>query len=277
MALRSKFVTTHVQRHGVTHFLAIPLVTPKSRSQVLDLFKCLRDHLTAIGVPMNAIRPPGLLNLSLDIRLRLDSTERMAKATEILKKVSNKEALRTIHGSSTSDNPFRHSSMALPKSTESTGHSMAAPGVSVSGLFCPHGREAEAFRLSARSYDATHRFSNINRHLTHAYQAAGLSHPASRSPDPQVRAATKETLGSHGATVRLVSIPKLDKPVPSNKYPGKLANQYLPPFDARGLLEQYKDHVWMENAPLDRVSICKLGIGKRGAEKLPEVFSIPLS
>ena len=201
----------------------------------------------------------------------------MAKARDILEKVSNEKALRTIHGSSTSNNLFRHCSMAPPTANNGINSSMAAPRVSIRSLFTRPGMEAKTFRLSALPYDATHRFSNINWQLTHAYQAAGLSPKARRPPDPQVRAAIKETLGSYGATIRLVTIPKLDETVPSNKYPGKLVNQYPPPFDARGLLEQYKDHVWMENAPLDRVSICKLGIGKHGAEKLPEVFSVPLS
>ena len=277
MALQSKFVPTHVQIHGITHFLAIPLVTPKSRPQVPDSFKCLWDDLAAIGVPTNAIRSPDLLHLSLAIVLRLDSPERMAKAREILEKVSNKQALRTIHGSSTSNNLSRHSSMATPIANNGINSSLTPPTASIYSLFTRPGREAKALGLSAISYDATHRLSNIKRQLTHAYQAAGLSPKPRLSSDPQVRAAIKETLGSYGATIRLVTIPHLDKPGPSYNYPGKLANQYPPPFDARGLLERYKDHVWMENAPLDRVSICKMGICKRGVEELSEVFSVPLS
>ena len=277
MALQSKFVPSHAQIQGITHFLAIPLVTPKSRPQVLDSFQCLWDDLAAIGVPTNAIRSPGLLHLSLGIFLRLDSPKRMAKAREILERVSNKEALRTLHGSSTPNNLIRHSSMAPPTANNGINSSMAPPRVSICSLFTRPGMEAKAFRLSAIPSDPTHRFSNINRQLTHAYQAAGLSPKARLSSDPQVRAAIKETLGSCGATVSLVKIPRLDKPVPSNKYPGKLVNQSLPPFDARGLLERYKDHVWMGNAPLERVSICKIGFHRMGAEELPEVFSVPLS
>ena len=277
MALRTKFAPSHVQKHGITHFLAIPLVTPKSRPQVLDSFKCLWDDLAAIGVPTNAIRSPGLLHLSLGILLRLDSPKRMAKAREILEKVSNKEALRTLHGSSTPNNLIKHSSMAPPTANNGINNSMALPRVSICSLFTRTGMEAKAFRLSAIPSDPTHRFGNINRQLTHAYQAAGLSPKACRFPDPQVRAAIRETLGSNGVTVCLVTIPKLDKAIPSKKYPGKFINQHPPPFDARGLLEQYKDHVWMENTPLDRVSICKLGICKHGAEELSEVFSVPLS
>lgn len=277
MALQSKFVTNYTQRRGLIHFLAIPLVTPKSRPQVLDSFKCLWDDLTAIGVPIDAMRSPSLLHLSLGILLRLDSPERMAKATEILQKVSVKEARPTIHKSSTSDNIPRHPSMALPKPIEGTGHSMAPASVSISSLFCRFGREAKTKNLSAISYDTMHRVRNIKRQLTHAYQAAGLSPKPLRPRDTQVRAATTEALGSYDATIRLVTIRNSDKVVPSKRVPGKLRGLLSPPFDARGLLERYKDHVWMENAPLDRVSICKLGIDKHGAKGLPEVFSVPLS
>lgn len=86
-----------------------------------------------------------------------------------------------------------------------------------------------------------------------------------------------DTLGSSDATVRLVNNPSSSKVVPSGRIPGKFKNSSLPLFDARGLLERYKDHVWMENAPLDRVSICKIGIHKHSVEELPEVDSVPLS
>ena len=276
MALHSKFVTSRLQKQGITHVLAIPLVTPKSRSQVLDSFKCLWDDLRAIGAPIDSIRSPGLLHLSLNILLGLDSRERMAKATKILQEVSNEEALRTTHGSSTSD-VFRHPSMAPPKSIKGTGHSMAPASVSISGLYCQPGKEAKTFRLRTHSYDATHRVRNLKLRLAHAYQAAGLSPKTRHSRDLQVRAAIGGILGSSGATVSLVTTPQLNKVVPSKRAPGKFQHLQLPPFDARGLLERYKDHVWMENAPLDRISICRLGISKRGAEELPEVFSVPLS
>ena len=277
MALQSKFVTNCVQKHGLTHFLAIPLVTPKSRSQVLDSFKCLWDDLTAIGVPIGAIRSPGLLNLNLDILLSLDTCERMTKATEILQEVSVKEALPAIHGSSTSDNLFRHSAMALPRSGDDTNNSMAPPSVSISSLFCGPGMEARAWTLSTISYDTTHRVRNLKLRLAHAYQAAGLGQKPCDPHDSQAQAAIKDILGSSDATVCLVKTPRSSKAIPSKRFPGKIRGAPLPPFDVRGLLERYKDHVWMENAPLDRVSICKIGLWKMGAEELPEVFSVPLS
>lgn len=102
MAHRFKFVTTFEQRHGLTHFLAIPLVTPTSRTQMSDSFKCLWDDLAVIGVPKTAIRPLGLLHLHFDVPLSLKTPERMAKATEILRKFSVEETISTIHKSSTS-------------------------------------------------------------------------------------------------------------------------------------------------------------------------------
>ena len=278
MALQSpKFVTSYIQNRCMTHFLSIPLVTPTSRSQVGDSFQRLRDNLTTIGIPIGAIRSLGLLHLNLEILLRLDTPERMAKATEILQKVSIKEALPTIHGSSNSDNLFRHSSMALPKSIKDTNHSIAPLSVSISGLFCTPGREAKTFTLSTISYDATHRVRNLKVGLAHAYQAAGLSPKPQRPRDPQAQAAIGGILGSSGTPVCLVKTPCSDKVIPSKRTPGKLRRSPRPTFNARGLLERYKDHVWMENAPLDRISICRLGISKRGVEELPEVFSVPLS
>ena len=277
MALQSKFVTSYTKRCGLTHFLAIPLVTPTSRSQILNSFQCLWGDLTAIGVPIDAVRSPGQLHLSLGILLRLDSPERMAKARGILQKVSVKEALRTTHGSSTADNILRHSAIALPTSKGDINSSMAPPRVSISSLFCKPGSEANTIRLSTTSYDATHRVRNLKLRLAHAYQTAGLSPKQHHDYDPKAQADMAEILRSCDAIICLVKIIDASNVVPSIRFPGKLHRLPLQPFDARGLLERYRDHVWMENAPLDRVSICKLGIGKRGAEELPEVFSVPLS
>ena len=228
MARPSKFVTSYTQCHRLTHFLAIPLVTPASRSRVGDSFKCLWDDLAAIGVPINAIRSPGLLHLNLDILLRLDTPERMARATEILKKVSIREALSKIHGTSTSDNLFKHPSIALPQSIKDTDHSIAPPTVSISGLSCTPGMEARAFNLHAVSYDATHSVRNLKLQLAHAYQAAGLSPTPRRPRDTQVQAATEEILGSYDAIVCLLRIPRSNKIVPSERFPGKLRSVWLP-------------------------------------------------
>ena len=274
MALRSKFVTSYVQKHGLTHFLAIPLVPPTSRSQFRDSFKCLWDDLAAISVPNEAIRSLGLLHLHLGILLRLDTPERIAKATEILQGFSFKKTLPTIHNSSTSGNSSSHSSSALPNSDDDANNSMAAPCVSISSLFCKAAREAEALTLGTKVYDATHRVIDWRLRLAQAYRAAGLSPRARLFRDYQMRVAMEEFSDT---TVRLVTIPRSGKVTPSKWKPGKLKNSNLPPFDARSLLERYKDHVWIQNVPLERVSICKFGFRKLGVEELPEVFSVPLS
>ncbi len=277
MANRSRFVTCRVQKYGLTHFLTIPLVTPTSRPQIRDSFKCLWDDLTAIDVPTDAIRPLGLLHLNLGTSLSLKTPEHMDKAIDILKKLSFKEALPTMHESSTSWNLSRHSSSLLPTSNYNTNNSMAPPSVSISSLFCTPGKEAVALRLTANVYDATHRVRDWKVRLAHAYQAAGLSPKPKGTYDPQVRAAMNEILDSYDSTVRLVKIPDSTKATPCKWKPGKLINECLPSIDARGLLERYKDHVWIENAPLERVSICKMGLHRPGLEELPEVFSVPLS
>ena len=32
--------------------------------------------------------------------------------------------------------------------------------------------------------------------------------------------------------------------------------------DARGILDRYSDQVWMENVPVERIAICKMGAQK---------------
>ena len=239
MALRSKYITRWIAKCGVTHFLAIPLVTPTSRTQVSDSFTCLWNDLAAIGVPTSAIRPLGLLHLTLDVPLSLNTSERMAKAKKILHQIS------------------------IKTSEDDINNSMASPSVSISGLFCMPGKEAEAFSLSTKVYDPTHRVRKWRLRLAHAYQAAYLC-PELRQPKPR------------DASVRLVHIPHSTEIIPSIWEPEKLRNRPLPPFDARGLLERYKDHLWVENAPLERVSICKIGLHRLGAKELQEDFSVPL-
>ena len=263
MAVRSKFITPWITKRGVTHFLAIPLVTPTSRTQVSDSFKCLWDDLAAIGVPTNAIRPLDLLHQNLSIPLSLKTSERMDKAIKILQQVPIKGIQPTSHKSSTSRDLYRPVPCASPTSEDDINNSMASPSVSISGLFCIPGKEAEALSLSTKVYDPTHRVRKWRLRLAHAYQAAGLS-PGLRPPKPC------------DASVRLVKIPSSTEVIPGIWEPEKLRSRPLPPFDARGLVERYKDHLWVENAPLERVSICKIGLHRLGAKELQEDFSVPL-
>ncbi|KAK0514717.1 hypothetical protein JMJ35_003334 [Cladonia borealis] len=277
MALRSKFITSYRQRHGLTHFLAIPLVTPTSITQVSDSLKCLWDDLAAIGVPNDAIRPLGLLHLNLEIPLSLKTPERRAKASEILRKFSFEETVPTIHDSSISGDYFRHSSRALEKSNDDTNKSTASPSVSIASLFCQPGKEAEAVNLSAIVYDATHRVRDWKVRIANAYQAAGLSPKQHYSKRSQKQAVMNRLWGSYDATICLMRVPSSKETVPCPRDPGKMMSPRRDSFDARGLMERYKNHVWIENAPLERVSICKMRFHKLEVEELPEVFSVPLS
>ena len=269
MALNPKFTTNFLQKRRITHFLTIPLVTPTSRPQFRDSIRCLWDDLAAIGVPTDAIRPLSLLHLSLETPLSLTTPAHIDKAKEVLEKFFMKDSL-------TSGNLSRHSSSALPTSSYDTHNSMASPSVSISSLFYNPDKAAKAFGLSTIVYDPTHRIRNWVLRLRPTCQAAGLSPKPDYHYDLQVRAAIAKRVGSYDATVRLLSMPSSTKVVPCKWDPGKLM-KVTQSFDARGLLERYKEHIWIENAPLERVSICKLGFHGRGLEELPEVFSVPLS
>ena len=276
MALRSKWVATRAQKYGLTHFLTIPLVSPTSRSHIRDSFKCLWDDLAAIGVPKDAIRPLGLLHVDLEASLSLKTPERMAKAKKILQQLSIKEFQPTRHKSSISRNLFGYVSGASPTSKDDIKNIMAPPSVSISGLFCSPGKEANTFSLHAKVYDATHGVKNWKIRVADAYQAAGLSPGPRRQRDSSTKAAMDEFLESSAATICLMRIPRSTVVIPCHYDPGKVMNSNFPPCDARGLLERYKDHLWVENAPLERVSICRIGLLRLGAKELHEDFSVPL-
>ena len=276
MALRSKFTTNHVQKHGLTHFLAIPLVTPTSKTQLSDSFKCLWDDLSAIGVPADVIRPLGLLNVTPDIPLSLKTSEHMDKATEILRKASVKNIQPTIHESSTSENLSRHSSGALPTFNYDSHNSMAPPSVSISRLFCRLDKDAKVASLNTIVYDPTHILRDWSLRLAHTFRAAGLS-PKRHAPRTRyIGAALENPFGFSDATICLLKIPRSTEVIPCKWNPGRFTSPRLYSFDARGLLERYKNHVWIENAPLERVSICKIGLQRLGVKELPEVVSVPL-
>ena len=276
MALRSKWVATRAQKYGLTHFLAIPLVSPTSRSYIRDLFECLWDDLAALGVPKDAIQSLGLLHVNLEASLSLKTPERMAKAKKILQQLSIKKFQPTSHKSSISRNCLRYVSGASPISKNDIKNIMAPPSVSISGLFCSPGKEANTFSLHANVYDATHRVKNWKLRVAHAYQAAGLSPGPRRHRDSSTRAAMDELLESSAATICLMRIHHSTVVIPCHYDPGKVMNANFPPCDARGLLERYKDHLWVENAPLERVSICKIGLLRLGPKELQEDFSVPL-
>ena len=147
---------------------------------------------------------------------------------------------------------------------------MASLSVSISSLLCTPGKEAETFSLSTKVYDSTHRVRDWKLRLAQAYNAAGLSR---KSTHPRCH---RIDLPSCDDTVSIIHILSSTEVISSPYYPEQVVKSMPTPFNARGLLERYKDHVWMEKAQLERVSICKVGFRRLGMGKLQEVASVPL-
>ncbi|RYP50114.1 hypothetical protein DL768_004318 [Monosporascus sp. mg162] len=232
-------------RSPPTHFLCIPLVTGASRPQLsasLGSFKADVTNPDSFGVPEQAIRPVGTIHLTLGV-MSFPKKEGLENAVSLLKTLIPRQILASVTtklmGESAPD-PTRQSA----KATESTGSSPPLLSVTLRGL---HSMQlaSKSSVLYASPVDQDGTLLKFCESLRSTFQEAGLMTEENR---PLLLHATiMNTIyvkgghrrgGGHGKKERLT-------------------------LDARGIMDRYDNFVWMEDVPVEKIAICRMGAKKQ--------------
>ncbi|KAH9908117.1 protein kinase A anchor protein [Xylariomycetidae sp. FL2044] len=227
-------------RPSPTHFLCIPLVTGISRRQLASNVAAFGADITSpesFGVPEQAVRPVGTLHLTLGV-MSFPKGEGLEKAITLLKTLIPRQLLRAVrtarpaNSSGVVQEPVQAQALPVPSSP--------LLSVTLKGLHSMQGA-SKASVLYAPPVDIDGTLMKFCESVRSVFQEAGLIAEENR---PLLLHATvvntiyvkgRNTRGGHGKRHDRVTI------------------------DARGILERYDDYVWMQDAPVEKIAICRMG------------------
>jgi activating signal cointegrator complex subunit 1 len=290
----------------LTHFLCLPLVTPSSRPQLETSIETFRSHVSpnqpeqttnvATRIHPKAIRPVGVLHCTLGV-MSLDGPT-LQKAIDLLQ---NLDINSLLSSASPTSNPSLPTPWTLipTKSNKPATHGQPIT-ISLTGLSSMHSPTNTSILYIPPS-DPTQRLYPFCLSLQKLFQNEGLLLPDNR--ELKLHATIVNTIYAKGRKKRAGPKRKGShggEPSPGSGEPGGLvkgkeddeedrsqghgphSNAPLK-FDARRLLEEYKNFVWAEGVVLDRIAICEMGAkkllgvdGEVVGEEYTEVASVGL-
>jgi activating signal cointegrator complex subunit 1 len=252
-------------RPPLTHFLCIPLITSSSKSQLLASLQHFTSSLTSIStvlVPEKAIRPLGTLHLTLGV-MSHQTKDRLDEALEFLQSLNLQQLLQSTtllppadDSSKEPSNPFSTitTTPALAIPNDNTNNPIPPLTISLRGLTPMHNPTSTSI-LYLSPFDPSSRLYPFCQALQSAFTTAGFLVPDDRPLKLHAtvvntiyakQKSARRRCGGHGG---------------DSRESGK--------FDARELIEEWKDWVWAEGVVLERVSICEMGArvvqGREGA------------
>ncbi|KAI0018275.1 RNA ligase-like domain-containing protein [Xylariomycetidae sp. FL0641] len=229
-------------RPSPTHFLCIPLVTGASRHQLSTNLAAFSADVTSpdsFAVPEQAVRPLGTLHLTLGV-MSFPKDEGLEKAVQLLKTLIPRQLLTNVlpppKDAATNDGKTTASATATPAS-EPLGPPPPLLPVTLQGL---HSMQAasKATVLYTAPIDPEGTLMRFCEKLRSAFQEAELMTVESRP------------LLLHATIVNTIYV--------KGRAKGKKRHDKLT-IDARGILERYDDYVWMQDVPVEKIAICKMG------------------
>lgn len=218
-----------------THFLCIPLVTATSRPQLAASLASFSADVTSpdsFAVPAGAIRPVGTLHLTLGVMSFPKGGETdggVDKAVELLRALAPKKMLAEAR--------------STPNETEAEPKPLS---VTLRGLHSMQSA-SKASTLYAAPEDADGALQRFCEKLKGAFEEAGLM------------AADKRPLLLHATILNTIYIKGRDRPGDGGGGGGKSKKREKMTIDARGILDRYEDHVWMDEVPVEKIAICRMG------------------
>lgn len=296
----------------LTHFVCLPLVTPKSKPQLEASIAAFRDAVTSTTAdgpdeiskeakgldgtvqPMvhpKAIRPVGALHCTLGV-MSLNADD-LAAAVNLLDGLNIQALLGATPSSeasgqepqeatSASDGPASLERSISPPPVE---RFHAALKVNLKGLESMHAPQNTSILYTAPS-DESDRLHTFCLALQKAFKDAGLLVEDNR--DLKLHATIVNTIYAKGKKRPQRGPASANRGGPAiatnDRSSGHGPNANAPlKIDATQILEKYKDFVWAENVVLDRLAICEMGAkkilddqGNVKAEEYTEVASIAL-
>ncbi|KAH7399082.1 AKAP7 2'5' RNA ligase-like domain-containing protein [Phaeosphaeria sp. MPI-PUGE-AT-0046c] len=283
----------------LTHFLCLPLVTDTSREQLQRSLETLkRDLQEKAVVPPKAVRPLGTLHLTLGV-MSLDETK-MEEAKQYLQNLGLHRLLRDLTQRGVAEKAAEDGTIsenlnaaALPdtdgltiglealtpmQSPQNTSILYATPVDPTHRLysfasalrkdFTEKGFMIEDTRplklhatiintIYAKPGGGRGRKNTVKETLKHIEHKVSPHH---HSHSPHTNNTSHSITDSDHKAVDKASSDD-EEQVEQNQGHGPDAKSWLR-FDARELIEKYKDFKWAEEVRIDRVQICKMGARK---------------
>lgn len=219
-----------------THFLSIPLL----RRQLARSIAAFRDDVTNINsaspLPPSAIRPPGTMHITLGV-MHLPQPAQLARAVALLQSLRLRDLIADAHTTLRT-----HGGRAVGDDAPSAKRSA---WLTLRGLRAMHD-PARAGVLYAPPGDV-------------AGQEAGLVYAVSKAVrqrfiDAGVMEAEERPFVLHATVVNTVHV---------KRERGKKGGERLM-VDARGMMEEYAEYVWLDRHEMRSVAICKMGAKAKG-------------
>ncbi|KAI0872466.1 kinase A anchor protein [Hypoxylon argillaceum] len=223
-------------RPSPTHFLCIPLITAKSRQQLYTSLSSFRADVTSpesFGVPDEAIRPVGTLHLTLGI-MSFPGNEGLEKAVALLKSIIPRQIL----ADSAAAAPYK-------QGTNIEGPLPPPLSVTLKGLHAMQS-PARASVLYAPPLDMDGALAQFCEKLRSPFQEAGLMIEDTRP------------LLLHATILNTIYVKGRNA---TRERRGK--NRERLTIDARQILDRYDNYLWMEDVPVEKIAICKMGAKKQ--------------
>lgn len=217
----------------LTHFLCIPLVTAASRPQLSHSLASFRDDVTrpkglgGFDLPFDAVRPVGTLHLTLGM-MSFPKDEGLDRAIELLKSLKLREILSTVKAS------------VMPGASD-VGATKDQPQllITLKGLHA-FGKAEKATVLFAPPSDQLGILQGFAEKIKALFKDADLL------------TADDRPLTLHATIVNTVYVKGHRNSHGKNKGDRVFVN------DGQAITDRYEDEVWLENAPLEKVAICRM-------------------
>lgn len=217
----------------LTHFLCIPLVTTASRPQLSRSVASFRDDVTrpkSLGgfeLPFDAVRPVGTLHLTLGM-MSFPKDEGLDKAIELLKSLKLREILSTV---------------TTPVMPGASGGEAAKDqpqlSITLKGLHTFQ-KADKATVLFAPPVDQTGVLHGFSEKIKELFKEAGLLAPDDRP------------LLLHATIVNTIYVKG------NRNSHGKKRGDRTFVTGSQAIIDRYEDLVWLENAPLEKITICRM-------------------
>ena len=241
-----------------THFLCIPLAGAQL-SRSLASFRADITSPTSFDVPEQAVRPPGTLHLTLGVMTLKDET--LTQAVDLLRSLRLKDLLEQARtAASTAASPAARA-MGRATPAASGGSPLA---VTLQGLQAMQKPE-ETSVLYAPPTDPTGLVRRFCEQLRRTFQEAGLM------------AEDQRPLLLHATMVNTVYVRGRGANGRNGNGNGNGRNggrRQRMTIDARDIIGRYDDYVWVEEMPVHKVAICRMGAKKIEGSEGDEAYEV---
>ncbi|KAI0843453.1 kinase A anchor protein [Hypoxylon sp. FL0890] len=247
-------------RPSPTHFLCLPLVTGLSRHQLSTSLSAFSTDVTSsdrFAIPEQAVRPLGTLHLTIGV-MSFPKDEGLEKAVALLKTLVPRKILANIKAAEAQATTATAGSAQEQSdtSTEPSGPLPPLLSVTLKGLHSMQPTTSRSSVLYAPPVDSEGTLLRFCESLRTTFQEAGLM------------AVENRPLLLHATIINTIYV--------KGRSRGKRHEKLT--IDARGILDRYDDFVWMEDVPVEKIAICRMGAKKQedGDEAYEVVAEIDL-